>query len=334
MSVFEKTQYSTSLVIGSEVKEQPFFLALISFREEYVLQGTPYRGYVLTLQDRKGSVEGFLPEKAFSPEYNSLTNRIVAVNGVTLMDNQNEAFIKVDALQMVEEGAYDSKEFMVGLSDRQRERYINLLKREIEAVKGNYRTLLDAVFTDDVIKAVADRPASLKEFANYHGGLLAATVSINHICRQVANSYKQMDNYLYTKAIDIDLLQTAALLFGIGKLREWTDFPFKKSNEGKMLGTVGCFQKFVSEKCALSAVTVSDEERDMLISAVIPTIDNRNQVKAVSKEALILQQCYQMYKSCDEYDKAISLYDGDEEIFYSWPLKAYIKRTPDKEVVA
>ncbi len=324
--MFEKTQYSTSLIVGSEVREQPFFLAQISFTEEHVLQGTPYRGYLLDLQDKKGSVVGFLPESAFNPEYNMATNKVVAVKGVVLMNN--EAYIKLDSLQVISEGSYDPKDFMVGLDDKQRRRYINLLGREIDNVHGDYRTLLDAIFTKDAIDLLSDRPASLKSFANYHGGLLAATVSVNHICRQVANAYSQMDNLLYTDDIDIDLLQTASLVWGIGKLREWTGFPFKKSDEGKLLGTVGCFQKYISEKCALPAVSVTDEDRDVLISAVIPTIDSRNQVKAVSKEALILQQCYQMYKSCDEYDKAVSLYDGDDEIFFSWPLKAYIKRTP------
>ncbi len=329
--MFEKTQYSTSLIVGSEVREQPFFLAQISFTEEHVLQGTAYRGYILDLQDKKGSVSGFLPEAAFSPEYSTATNKVVAVKGVVLMNN--EAYIKVDTLQVISEGSYDPKDFMVGLDEKQRGRYINLLCREINNVNGDYRTLLDAIFTEDVVKTLADRPASLKNFANYHGGLLAATVSVNDNCRAIASSYIKMDNRLYTSPIDIDLLQTASLVWGIGKLREWTAFPFKKSDEGKLLGTVGCFQKFITEKCSLPAVTVSDEGRDMLISAVIPTIDSRNQVKAVSKEALILQMSYNIYKCCDEYDKAISLYDGDEDIFYSWPLKAYIKRT-NKEVVA
>lgn len=326
--MFEKTQYSTSLIVGSEVKEQPFFLAQISFTEEHVLQGKPYRGYILDLQDKKGSVSGFLPEAAFSPEYNNLTNSVIAVSGVVLMNN--EAYIKVDALMKVETGNYDPKDFMIGLSEKQRKLYINLLEREIDHVQGNYRSLLNAIFTQDVVKSMSDRPASLKNFANYHGGLLAATVSVNHLCRQIATAYSQMNNQLYSLGIDGNLLETASLLWGIGKLKEWTQFPFKKSDEGKLLGTVGCFQKYITEKCALPAVTVTPDERDVLISAVIPTIDGRNQVKAVSKEALILQQAMMLYKSCDEYDKAVSLYDGDEDIFYSWPLKAYIKRTPEE----
>lgn len=324
----EKTMFANSLIIGCSVTEQPFFLSDIRQEENFRLQGKSFSGYILTLQDKSGTIEGFLPSDRVREEYSHFLNSVVRVNGFVL---KNEAlFIKIDAMAQCLPGEYESKYFTLGLDAGKRKTFVSLIKREIAEVKGvGYRSLLDAVFTDETLEKMGEYPESLKNFANYHGGLLVATATLWHMVRNIAKSYSTCNNGIYTDGeINTDLLYSAALLHGVGRLVEYTEFPYKKSTQGKLQGTVICLQTFLGNVVKDNpGVTITDEEQMALMSTIIPAIDPHSQVKAVSKEAIMLQQALYLYKLCDERDKVVFDYTGEDDIFFAWQLNAYVRNT-------
>lgn len=324
----EKTMFANSLIIGCSVTEQPFFLSDIRQEENFRLQGKSFSGYILTLQDKSGTIEGFLPSDRVKEEYSRFLNSVVRVNGFVL---KNEVlFIKIDSLAQCQSGEYESKYFTLGLDAGKRKTFVALIKREIAEVKGEgYRSLLDAVFTDETLEKMGAYPENLKNFGNYHGGLLVTTATLWHLVRNIANSYSICANGIYTqKEINTDLLYSAALLHGVGRLIEYTEFPYKKSTCGKLQGTVGCLQSYLGRVLKDNPdVKITEEEQMDLMSTIIPAIDSHSQVKAVSKEAIMLQQAFYMYKLCDERDKVVFDYQGEEDIFFAWQLNAYVKNT-------
>lgn len=328
----EKTQFANSLIIGCNINEQPFFLSDIRQEEHFKLQGKEFAGYILTLQDKSGSIEGFLPKEKAKEEYVSLLNTVIKVSGIVL--KTENIFIKLDNIFPCAPGEYESKYFTLGLDATKRKTFISLLKREIDEVKNpEYNALLKAVFSDEVIEKMASYPASLKSFCNYHGGLLVSTAALWHLCYNIANSYKVCTNGIYTDTnIDTDLLYTAALLHGVGRLKEYTAFPYKKSKEGKLQGTVATLQAYLFNVCKENNIPLSKDDEIALMSTIIPAIDSRSQVKATTKESIILQQALNMFRLCDERDKIVYDYVGDEDVFFAWQLSAYVKNTK-KEVI-
>ena len=328
----EKTQFANSLIIGCAVNEQPFFLSEIRQEEHFKLQGKEFSGYILTLQDKSGTIEAFLSKDKVKEEYASYLDAVIKVSGIVL--RTENLFIKLDSLSRCEPGEYESKYFVLGLDATKRKTFSCLLKREIAEIKHEgYKVLLKAVFTDETIEKMARYPASLKQFANYHGGLLVSTASLWHICNNIARSYAICANGIYSDtAINTDLLLSAALLHGVGRLREYTEFPYRRSDEAKLQGTVATLQSYLYDVCKEKDIALSKEDEQALISTIISAIDPRGQVKAVTKEAIILQQALILFKLCDERDKIVYDYTGDENVFYAWQIGAYVKNTKNKEV--
>ncbi len=321
-----KEIFASKALLGCQVSEQPFFLSEFRQEENFKINGTVLKGYVLTLQDRTGEIKAFLPAEKWKKEHTAMICKVVNVWGIVLVNDA--PYIKLESLEIANE--FEPRYFILGLTDKKKKLFVDLLYKQIAEVQDpELKGLLNAVFTPETISKMADYPASLKTYGNYHGGLLVSTTNIVYLVRKCKEIYNLCANGLYTGHIDTcdyDLLLTAALLHGIGRLREYTPFPHKKSVEGKKLGSVALLQKSLYDICKASGVELSSDKEMSLMSIIIPAIDQKSQVKPVSKEAIFLKQAVEIYKACDERDKVASEYQGDEEVFFSPEINAYVQR--------
>jgi 3'-5' exoribonuclease len=91
------------------------------------------------------------------------------------------------------------------------------------------RQLLENIFVDEATTGKFKRaPAAKSMHHPYLGGLLEHTLSLVKLCRKVAGHYP---------GIDLDLLQTGAVLHDFGKIDELCyERGFGYTNEGQMIG--------------------------------------------------------------------------------------------------
>ena len=105
---------------------------------------------------------------------------------------------------------------------------------ELMKIISNYnnpylRQLLEEIFADDMVaRKFKKAPAAKTMHHPYLGGLLEHTLSLVKLCRKVGEHYP---------GIDIDLLQTGAVLHDFGKIDELCyERGFGYTNEGQMIG--------------------------------------------------------------------------------------------------
>ncbi len=91
------------------------------------------------------------------------------------------------------------------------------------------RQLLENIFAcEETARKFKKAPAAKTMHHPYLGGLLEHTLSLLKLCRKVGEHYR---------GIDIDLLQTGAVLHDFGKIDELSyDRAFSYTNEGQMIG--------------------------------------------------------------------------------------------------
>lgn len=91
------------------------------------------------------------------------------------------------------------------------------------------RHLLENIFSDEqTVRKFKRAPAAKTMHHPYLGGLLEHTLSLVNLCKKVGSHYP---------GIDIDLLQTGAVLHDFGKIDELSyDRAFGYTNEGQMIG--------------------------------------------------------------------------------------------------
>lgn len=103
------------------------------------------------------------------------------------------------------------------------------------------RQLLENIFADEaIVKKFKRAPAAKSMHHPYLGGLLEHSLSLLKLCHKVGGHYE---------GIDLDLLQTGAILHDFGKIDELSyERGTNYTNEGQMIGHLAMETIFVSEK--------------------------------------------------------------------------------------
>lgn len=320
----KKEIYADSLILGSGVNEQSFYLTSLTPAKGYKLQSSSMDGYILELQDRSGKVEGFIPLSMTPNNLGDFVNKVVSVTGIVL--KSQEYIIKVEAIAEAKD--YKPYDVILALSDEMRAKYEALLGKMVSSiVNEKYKALILGIYTKEHVKKMGTCPLSLKQYGNYCGAVLAATTTIANTALSMVSMFNSMGNGVYNTKIDRDIVLTACLLQYAGKVHEISTFPFKRTNEARQIGSVGVLQSLVFDTIRTKDLDMSMAEVSELLSYVIPSLNPKGQQKVITKEASIVKSATEAYMLCDMKDKAVCDYTGSEELFYSPQLGQYCKNT-------
>jgi 3'-5' exoribonuclease len=133
---------------------------------------------------------------------------------------------------------------------------------ELMAIVGAFRNehlrlLLQNIFADeDTVRKYKKAPAAKTMHHPYLGGLLEHSLSLVKLCRKVGEHYP---------GIDVDLLQTGAVLHDFGKIDELSyERGFGYTNEGQMIGHLVMETMMVGEQIKQIAGFPDDLRRHLL----------------------------------------------------------------------
>ena len=319
----KKEIYADSLILGSGVNEQSFYLTSVSPVKGYKLQSSVLDGYLLELQDRSGKVEGFIPQSMTPQNIGDLCNKVCSISGIVL--KSQSLIVKVEAI--VEAKDYAPYDVILALTDEMRGKYESLLGKMVNSiVNEKYKALILGIYTKEHVEKMGACPLSLKQYGNYCGAVLAATTTIANTALSMVSMFNNMSNGVYNTPIDRDIVLTACLLLYSERPLEISTFPFKRTIESRQIGSTGVLQNLLFDVIREKDLDITTSEVAELMSYVIPALNPKGQQKVITKEASIVKSAKEAYEVCDMKDKACADYTGDEEIFYSAQLGQYCKK--------
>ncbi len=101
------------------------------------------------------------------------------------------------------------------------------------------KKLIDRIFKDDFLTKFKLAPAATNFHHAYRGGLLEHTLSVATICDKFSTIYKNINR---------DLLISGAILHDIGKVVEYNNKTFKRTDEGRLIGHIAIGITIVDKK--------------------------------------------------------------------------------------
>jgi 3'-5' exoribonuclease len=229
-------------------------------------RGHTHAAYIhMQLADASGSLEGRIPAEQ-APAW--LAAGIYAGVRATATGTGPQRHLLIEEIAPVEVDALDLQLFIPtsARDPAEMEAELNGLIGSIddEALRTLLEELLDARM--EVGRAFRISPAAKQNHHACARGLLEHTLSVAHICSDLARHYGN--------AVDRDLLIAAALLHDVGKTRELSVEPgFPYTDEGKLLGHILLGLQIVAETAALTQIVPS--ERLLLLEHLIASHQGR-----------------------------------------------------------
>ncbi|HJS30249.1 MAG TPA: HD domain-containing protein [Anaerolineales bacterium] len=201
----------------------------------------PAKGYFLamTLADRSGHIQARAWEDA-----EQLASEL-ADGDVLKVDGQAESYMGRTQIIVLRARHADPREYdlrdMAPSTERSREELEEALETGLNRITNPHLRALAGYFFQDpkFLDQFLSAPAARRVHHAYLGGLAEHTVEVLRVCDTVLEIYPQLDP---------DLMLAGALLYDIGKLREYTwgvttDF----SDEGRLIGHIVIADEMVSE---------------------------------------------------------------------------------------
>jgi 3'-5' exoribonuclease len=199
--------------------------------------GSPY--LALELRDRTGTV----PARAFQ-HADALAARFERGDVVRVV-GRVERFRDELVLELSEIARAESEEVDAGRFLPAAYRDMDELDGFLEHLSGEvydraYRTLLDGLLSDDVLRAAWRRaPCSRSGHHAYLGGLLEHTVAVATLAHEISQLHPRLNS---------DLLLTAAITHDLGRTREFTyGAEIGLTEEGRLLGHLVLGEQLLTE---------------------------------------------------------------------------------------
>lgn len=287
-----KNLYVKDLIehLAENVKET-FYLRSITLKRT---QNNDIPYMLLRLEDKTGSVFGKIWDTNMDDSYLHLHNSVVTVCGELILNHNQQpelALWRVDPIINYEIGDYIN-----GLPPEESARYMHFIYNYISRIKRMpYHALLEAFF-NEWGNSFMDAPASLSQIGSYNGGLLVQTVCVASLSLQMSFSLNAHGYFPALKtALDLDLLLTGALLFCSGTMDLYSPYPeANKVDESVLLPKpVLTITKIEAVLCK-GNIHLSREEKNLLYHLIYVAYDN-DTIKAMNREAILLQNAYRLY---------------------------------------
>jgi len=183
---------------------------------------------LLTLSDRTGDLVGQWWDNFEDTIDTFERDDIVFVRGLVNY-YRNHLQISIHRMRLCLEHEIDLTHYFPTTKYDVDEMFAELMKIISNYNNSYLRQLLEDIFADDMVaRKFKKAPAAKTMHHPYLGGLLEHTLSLVKLCRKVGEHYP---------GIDIDLLQTGAVLHDFGKIDELCyERGFGYTNEGQMIG--------------------------------------------------------------------------------------------------
>lgn len=306
----------------------------------YILKKLEERNetYFLVFEDSTGSVSASLYKEYVPKSISEWLNTPVKVRGFIDLSH-GKPHIKIITMAQPSKEELSQVSLTKGLAEAEYSHLCDELNSLISNVGHvGYRELLNMTLKDCFVKKMADRPASLSAEASFVGGLLYKTVMITMIAFEQAKMYDNFSLSIYRNGqmVDTDLLLTAGLLHGIGKIREYTaDAPFEKTELGYLQGpreltmqTILACRRSLRE----NGIEITDEEHARL-SSVITSVYHENGLHSITLEGTLLNAANLAFKKTDTHISSIA--DAKQRnvsgFVYSHKHSGYIQVAKEKE---
>ncbi len=183
---------------------------------------------LIALADRSGDIVGQWWDNFEDTIDTFDKDDVVFVRGL-VNAYRNHLQISIHRMRLCQEHEIDLAHFLPTTKYNVEEMFAELTGI-VGGFKNQYlRQLLEKIFADeDTAKKFMKAPAAKTMHHPYLGGLLEHTLSLVKLCRKVGGHYD---------GIDIDLLQTGAVLHDFGKIDELSyERAFGYTNDGQMIG--------------------------------------------------------------------------------------------------
>jgi len=192
----------------------------------------PSRGHYLTLilSDRSGQRLARVWEDAPAISETIAEGQVVKVEG-ELETFQERQQVRVLRIRPAREDEYDPRDFLPASSRDPAEMLAEIDAFRAQIGEPHLRALVDAFYEDkDFLTKFSTAPGSTRVHHAYLGGLLEHILQVLKVCHTVLDLYPQ---------VNTDLLLSGALLYEIGKLREFEwKLDLAYTDEGRLLGHI------------------------------------------------------------------------------------------------
>ncbi len=232
----KKEQFISDLKIG-ENADSVFAVARKQVKKKK--NGDMY--CTVTLQDKKGSVEGVLWTEIYNTAGNFNQGDFVSVRG-DVKEYRGSRQLVISSIRKIENKEDLNFSDYVKTTGRDIDEMFSEITEYISRIENPHlRKLMDMFFGDKkFVKDFKNATAAVKYHHAFRGGLLEHTLSVTKICDILSGIYNNL-NY--------DLLISGAILHDIGKMREYrTAVNTEVTDEGKLIGHITIGYGLILEK--------------------------------------------------------------------------------------
>jgi 3'-5' exoribonuclease len=182
----------------------------------------------LTLADRTGEINGHWWDNFEESAETFEADDIVFARGQVIV-HRNRLQLTVHRMRACEEREYDLADYFPTTKYDVDQMFAELMQTVRGFVNPYLRQLLENIFADEAtVKKFKRAPAAKTMHHPYLGGLLEHTLSLVRLAHKVGSHYE---------GIDLDLLQTGAVLHDFGKIDELSyERGTNYTDEGQMIG--------------------------------------------------------------------------------------------------
>ncbi len=183
---------------------------------------------LLTLSDRSGDISGQWWDN-FEDSYETFDRDDIVFARGLVNAYRNHLQLSIHRVRRCEEREIDLTHYFPTTKFCVEAMFTELMGIVQAFQNPHLRQLLENIFADEAtVRKFKRAPAAKTMHHPYLGGLLEHTLSLVRLCRKVAEHYS---------GIDLDLLQTGAVLHDFGKIDELSyERGFGYTNEGQMIG--------------------------------------------------------------------------------------------------
>lgn len=257
-------------------------------------------GYALVLSDSSGEVHALLPEECYSPDLQALVGGAIIFNGAVLNGKNGTHYVKVKMIEPAGAGTFNPSDLFDGLTqEKVAEFKADILLLIAKTPGATNRMLLNAMLSEDVLDRLATYPATTSKHAMYRGGALVATCVVARIAMQMGAAY-QCHTGLYQTELDWGLTMTGALLHSVAVLEYLEpEAPWHRTDVGVDRGYFSLLQSRIEKAIREQNIPFEEERLARLLNMLAASVQMRTEMKASSKEGVLLRYALSTYKELD-----------------------------------
>ena len=279
--------------------------------------------YRLRLRDADGTVSGTIWKECMKEGYPAMSGEIVTVKSLVAQDPDGRYSLIIREMSLCHE--YDMSDYINGLREEERSKYMELLWRLIDSVGSvPLKALLKSIFSN--IDNLEKYPATICGHHHFEGGFLVYTYSVACMSYRMALSLSQFNfSPSLRMAYNMDLLVAAALLHAVGTVRMLTPSPDAKRRESSIpLSLHELTVRHIQEAVCRMGSGAPDEDLLSLLFHIIGCVYESELRKPVLREALILKNAASLHDKVSLLEHFIAKNREKPGICYDSDLGNYI----------